>query len=65
MSIRISEGGLSAEPRPTLVKVTLQPIADRAFWLMVREGLLLLVKAVERRHLSGLKKCEIAETRKM
>jgi hypothetical protein len=29
---------------------------DHAFWLMVREGLLLLVRAIETRYLAGLKK---------
>lgn len=50
---------MSAEPRPSLVKAAVVEMADRQFWLMIREGLLLLVKAVERRHLRGLKKCEI------
>lgn len=41
---------------PRLLRIVPAEAADRAFWLAVREALLLMVKAIERRHLPGLKK---------
>lgn len=48
--------------RPTLVKHEPSAIADRAFWIAVRQALLLIVSAIERRHLRHASKHEIGET---
>ena len=53
---------MSAEPRPTLVKREPSALADRAFWVAIRQALLLLVSAIERRHLRHAPKHEIGET---
>lgn len=38
-----------------------EPLAERAFWEMIREGLLLVVKAIERRHLPHISKRTIVD----
>lgn len=45
---------MSAMPR--IVREITAQAADRAFWLAVRSALLMVVKAIERRHLAGMKK---------
>ena len=45
--------------RPTLVKREPSALAERAFWTAVRQALLLLVSAIERRHLRHAPKSEI------
>lgn len=52
---------MSANPQemPRLIRRVPVEMTDRMFWLMIRQGLLLAVRAIERRHLPHLKKSEI------
>lgn len=57
--VPVQKNAMSADRRPMLVKREPPALAERAFWTAVRQALLLLVSAIERRHLRHTPKSEI------